>query len=150
MSMLLIQSPITSHQLFSIGRKFALTLEKKRRPSYKINKYFAVCLRCQILIFTGISNFDLLGAFGRQDWLANFYLILAYNIIFGAAATACLVQKFSASMRQAIYNKIKHAILGDSVENRPHSSSMSDSRYFDQNRALIFTIVDVTMLIADQ
>lgn len=79
----------------------------------------------------GISNFDLLGAFGRQDWLANFYLILSYNIFFGAAATVCLVQKFSASMRQAIYNKIKQAIMGDNCESRPHSISMSDSRYFD-------------------
>lgn len=95
---------------------------------------------CNLTLYfvTGISNFDLLGAFGRQDWLANFYLILAYNIIFGAAATACLVQKFSASMRQAIYSKIKHAILGDTLESRPHSNVMSDSRYFDWRHLLSY------------
>ena len=80
------------------------------------------------LLFTGISNFDLLGAFGRQTWLANFNLILLYNVVFGFAATTCLVNKFSASMRQAIYKKMVQAFTGEAYAPSP---AMSDSRYFD-------------------
>lgn len=87
---------------------------------------------CRLLysvhFIVGISNFDLLGEFGRQKWLANFYLILVYNAAFGFAATVCLVNKFSASMRQAVYKKVVQAFTG---EPRSHSNSMSDSRYFD-------------------
>ncbi|XP_067935021.1 protein LMBR1L-like [Watersipora subatra] len=85
----------------------------------------ALPVLCRIL---GISNFDLLGEFGRQKWLANFHLILVYNVIFSFAATACLVNKFSASMRQAIYKKVVQAFKGDP---RTSSPPMSDSRYFD-------------------
>jgi len=76
----------------------------------------------------GISNFDLHGNFGRQSWLAYFYLILAYNALFEFMATACLVKKFSAPMRQAMYSKVIQAFIGEPNSQTP---AMSDSRYFD-------------------
>jgi len=41
----------------------------------------------------GISNFDLLGNYGRIEWLGNFYLVLLYNLVFAVAATFCLAKK---------------------------------------------------------
>ena len=41
----------------------------------------------------GISNFDLLGNYGRIEWLGNFYLVLLYNLVFAVAATLCLAKK---------------------------------------------------------
>ncbi|XP_075301720.1 protein LMBR1L isoform X2 [Opisthocomus hoazin] len=43
----------------------------------------------------GITRFDLLGDFGRFDWLGNFYLVLLYNLAFAGLATLCLVTRVS-------------------------------------------------------
>ncbi|XP_048479208.1 protein Lilipod isoform X2 [Plutella xylostella] len=55
----------------------------------------------------GITNFDLLGEFGRIEWLGNFRLVLLYNAIFAATVTLCLVSKFTASVRRELYNRFK-------------------------------------------
>lgn len=43
----------------------------------------------------GITRFDLLGDFGRFDWLGNFYLIFLYNMGFAGLTTLCLVKRVS-------------------------------------------------------
>ncbi|XP_030052677.1 protein LMBR1L [Microcaecilia unicolor] len=43
----------------------------------------------------GITRFDLLGDFGRFNWLGNFYLIFVYNMLFAGLTTLCLVRKFT-------------------------------------------------------
>uniref|UniRef100_A0A0L8FP41 Limb region 1 protein homolog n=1 Tax=Octopus bimaculoides TaxID=37653 RepID=A0A0L8FP41_OCTBM len=55
----------------------------------------------------GITNFDLLGNFGSMEWLGNFYIILTYNIVFAVATALCLVNKFTATIRQEIYVRLK-------------------------------------------
>ncbi|CAH2243074.1 jg2180 [Pararge aegeria aegeria] len=55
----------------------------------------------------GITNFDLLGEFGRIEWLGNFKLVLLYNAIFAATVTFCLVSEFTASVRRELYNRFK-------------------------------------------
>ena len=55
----------------------------------------------------GITNFDLLGEYGRLDSLHNFYMVLAYNAIFGVATASCLVNKFTASVRNYIVNNVR-------------------------------------------
>lgn len=50
----------------------------------------------------GITNFDLLGDFGQIEWLGNFMIVLLYNVIFGTAATLCLVNKFTATVRREL------------------------------------------------
>nr|XP_049694919.1 protein Lilipod isoform X1 [Helicoverpa armigera] len=55
----------------------------------------------------GITNFDLLGEFGRIEWLGNFKLVLLYNAIFAGTVTLCLVSKFTASVRRELYNRYK-------------------------------------------
>ncbi|KAI5631494.1 LMBR1-like membrane protein domain-containing protein [Phthorimaea operculella] len=55
----------------------------------------------------GITNFDLLGEFGRIEWLGNLKLVLLYNAIFAATVTLCLASKFTASVRRELYNRFK-------------------------------------------
>ncbi|XP_041097815.1 limb region 1 homolog-like protein isoform X1 [Polyodon spathula] len=43
----------------------------------------------------GITRFDLLGDFGRFNWLGNFYIVFLYNMLFAGLATMCLVKKFT-------------------------------------------------------
>lgn len=50
----------------------------------------------------GITNFDLLGDFGEIEWLGNFIVVFLYNVIFGTAATLCLVNKFTATVRREL------------------------------------------------
>ncbi|XP_043362383.1 protein LMBR1L isoform X2 [Dermochelys coriacea] len=47
----------------------------------------------------GITRFDLLGDFGRFNWLGNFYIVFLYNMLFAALTTLCLVKKFTWAMR---------------------------------------------------
>ncbi|MGH0149613.1 UNVERIFIED_CONTAM: hypothetical protein FKN15_061567 [Acipenser sinensis] len=43
----------------------------------------------------GITRFDLLGDFGRFNWLGNFYIVFLYNMLFAGLTTMCLVNKFT-------------------------------------------------------
>ena len=60
----------------------------------------------------GLTNFDLLGDFGRIEWLGSFKLVLFYNIIFASAAIGCLVTKFTATVRKEIYARLRSSLLG--------------------------------------
>lgn len=59
-----------------------------------------------------MTNFDLLGDFGRIEWLGNFKLVLLYNLIFATAAIGCLVTKFTATVRKEIYTRLRSSLLG--------------------------------------
>uniref|UniRef100_A0A8C7RI66 Limb development membrane protein 1-like n=1 Tax=Oncorhynchus mykiss TaxID=8022 RepID=A0A8C7RI66_ONCMY len=39
----------------------------------------------------GITRFDLLGDFGRYNWLGNFHIVFLYNILFAGLTSACLI-----------------------------------------------------------
>lgn len=60
----------------------------------------------------GMTNFDLLGDFGRIEWLGNFKLVLFYNLIFATAAISCLVTKFTATVRKEIYVRLRSSLIG--------------------------------------
>lgn len=59
-----------------------------------------------------MTNFDLLGDFGRIEWLGNFKLVLFYNLIFATAAISCLVTKFTATVRKEIYARLRSSLIG--------------------------------------
>lgn len=54
------------------------------------------------IFISGITNFDLLGDFGAIEWLGNFQIVLLYNLIFGTTTALCLVNKFTAAVRQEL------------------------------------------------
>ncbi|KAM7313057.1 protein LMBR1L isoform X1 [Ixodes scapularis] len=54
----------------------------------------------------GITNFDLLGDFGRIEWLASFPLVLAYNVVFAVAAATSLATKMTAAMRRELLGRL--------------------------------------------
>lgn len=63
-------------------------------------------LNCLSVFFSGITNFDLLGDFGSVEWLGNFKIVLLYNILFAAAASLCIVNKFTAKVRRELYARL--------------------------------------------
>ncbi|XP_013774506.2 limb region 1 protein homolog isoform X2 [Limulus polyphemus] len=81
----------------------------------------------------GITNFDLLGEFGRIEWLGNFYIILFYNVVFAGATALCLVTKFTAAMRQELLRRLR--FLGNWTlrrENRSFSVNGGNTRLKDE------------------
>ncbi|MBN3288839.1 LMBR1 protein, partial [Polyodon spathula] len=58
----------------------------------------------------GITRFDLLGDFGRFNWLGNFYIVLSYNILFAVVTTLCLVRKFTSAVREELLKALGKAL----------------------------------------
>ncbi|XP_048413409.1 limb region 1 protein homolog isoform X2 [Stegostoma tigrinum] len=50
----------------------------------------------------GITRFDLLGDFGRFNWLGNFYIVLSYNLLFAVVTSLCLIRKFTSAVREEL------------------------------------------------
>jgi len=60
----------------------------------------------------GITNFDLLGNYGKIRWLGNYFLIFAVNFLFAAAAALCLFNKVTQKAQQEIWRRISHVVSG--------------------------------------
>lgn len=55
----------------------------------------------------GITKFDLIGEFARLDWLDDFRVVILYNFLFEVSTAFCLVSKFTASVRKALYEQVE-------------------------------------------
>lgn len=60
----------------------------------------------------GITRFDLLGDFGRFNWLGNFYIVFLYNMGFAGLTTLCLVKRVS----WAVQAELLRALGEDGVQ----------------------------------
>uniref|UniRef100_A0A8C8D6V8 Limb development membrane protein 1 n=1 Tax=Oncorhynchus tshawytscha TaxID=74940 RepID=A0A8C8D6V8_ONCTS len=58
----------------------------------------------------GITRFDLLGDFGRFNWLGNFYIVLSYNLLFAVVTTLCLVRKFTSAIREELLKALVQSL----------------------------------------
>ncbi|XP_034251934.1 protein Lilipod isoform X2 [Thrips palmi] len=101
----------------SIGL-YTLPLLSRVRPKLKETTLTHVIANCCMLLvlssalpvlsrILGITNFDLLGDFGRIEWLGNFKIVLLYNIAFASAATLCLMNKFTITVRKELYARFR-------------------------------------------
>lgn len=54
----------------------------------------------------GITNFDLLGDFGKVEWLGNFIIVLLYNFVFIVTTGLCIINKFTATVRQELIARL--------------------------------------------
>lgn len=71
---------------------------------------------------TGITRFDLLGDFGRFNWLGNFYIVLSYNLLFAIVTTLCLVRKFTSAVREELLKAIGNTAVNLVCTSFPSSS----------------------------
>jgi len=55
----------------------------------------------------GITKFDLMGEYGKLNWLGNFHVVLFYNLVFGASTSLCLVRKFTSTVRRALVEQMR-------------------------------------------
>ncbi|XP_042864471.1 protein Lilipod-like [Penaeus japonicus] len=97
---------------------YSLPLIAKIRPRPQDTPMVHIIANCVVVLILssalpllartlGITNFDLLGDFGKISWLGNFWIVLGYNILFATATAWCLVKKFTATIRHEIYMRFK-------------------------------------------
>ncbi|MGH0146507.1 UNVERIFIED_CONTAM: hypothetical protein FKN15_034019 [Acipenser sinensis] len=60
----------------------------------------------------GITRFDLLGDFGRFNWLGNFYIVFLYNMLFAGLTTMCLVNKFTWAVQAELIRAFGERVGG--------------------------------------
>ena len=56
-------------------------------------KYYSSPDTTMYFTTSGITNFDLLGNYGKIRWLGNYFLVFAVNFLFGGAAALCLFDR---------------------------------------------------------
>uniref|UniRef100_A0A8C1VMG6 Limb development membrane protein 1-like n=1 Tax=Cyprinus carpio TaxID=7962 RepID=A0A8C1VMG6_CYPCA len=50
----------------------------------------------------GITRFDLLGDFGRYNWLGSFHLVFLYNMLFAGLTSACLINTVTWALQREL------------------------------------------------
>lgn len=101
---------------------YTLPFLSRVRPRAKMTSLTHIIANCGLVLILssalpllsrilGITNFDLLGDFGRIEWLGNFKIVLLYNVVFAATATLCLANKFTATVRRELYARLKSFLL---------------------------------------
>lgn len=50
----------------------------------------------------GITRFDLLGDFGRYNWLGNFYIVFMYNMMFAGLTSASLIKTVTWAVQREL------------------------------------------------
>ncbi|KAI8513574.1 Limb region 1 -like protein [Branchiostoma belcheri] len=97
---------------------YSVPLFSRIRPTKASTPMTMVIANCLVLLTMssalpvlsrtiGITHFDLLGYFGRFNWLGNFYIVLLYNVVFAVGTGLCLVKKFSVSVRRELYARLR-------------------------------------------
>uniref|UniRef100_A0A673GMT9 Limb region 1 protein homolog n=1 Tax=Sinocyclocheilus rhinocerous TaxID=307959 RepID=A0A673GMT9_9TELE len=92
---------------YSAFRSLAPSLLTPRKDDTTMTTIIGCCVSILVLSSAlpvmsrtlGITRFDLLGDFGRFNWLGNFYIVLSYNLLFAVVTTLCLVRKFTSAVR---------------------------------------------------
>ncbi|RWS23249.1 limb region 1 protein-like protein, partial [Leptotrombidium deliense] len=105
----------------SVVGLYTLPVLNRLRPKLRDTSFTQIVGNCALLLVlssalpllartVGITNFDLLGDFGRIEWLGNFYVVLFYNLVFLVTTALSLTNKFTASVRRELYKRLKALI----------------------------------------
>ncbi|XP_071443532.1 protein Lilipod [Hetaerina americana] len=97
---------------------YTLPMVSRVQPTYGATPLPHLILNCAITLvlssalpllarILGITNFDLLGDFGKIEWLGNFKIVLMYNLVFASSTTICLMNKFTSTVRRELCVRLK-------------------------------------------
>lgn len=59
----------------------------------------------------GITRFDLLGDFGRYNWLGNFYIVFLYNMLFAGLTSASLIKTVTWAVQRELIRAFGKSLL---------------------------------------
>ena len=100
----------------SIVGLYSLPFISRLKPRIGDTSFTCIIGNCVLLLvlssalpvlsrIVGITNFDLLGDFGRIEWLANFNIVLVYNIFFASSTAFSLTNKFTEPVRHELLRR---------------------------------------------
>lgn len=96
---------------------YTLPVLSRVRPRVGQTPFTHIVANCALLLvlssalpllsrILGITNFDLLGDFGKIRWLGNFKIVLLYNLVFAGAVALVLTNKFTATVRRDLWSRL--------------------------------------------
>lgn len=130
----------------SIVGLYSLPVVCRLRPMMGDTSFTSIIGNCVLLLvlssalpvlsrIVGITNFDLLGDFGRIEWLGSFNIVLVYNVFFASSTAFSLVNKFTEPVRRELIKRFKGLFAeGFFASQRNHSvSNASDTSPLSKN-----------------
>ncbi|KAI6242887.1 hypothetical protein M3Y99_00197900 [Aphelenchoides fujianensis] len=120
---------------------YSLPLLQRMRPKKDATSLTCVIANCATILLLssalpvlartlGITSFDLLGAYGRLKWISNFSLICSYNVLFAAAATVSLLNKFTSPIRVELRKRWGLPTYSDGTpDNKSTFTANNDNNY---------------------
>ncbi len=102
----------------SVVGLYKIPIIGRLRPKIRDTLFTQVIGNCAVMLVlssalpllsrtVGITNFDLLGNFGRIEWLGNFYVVLFYNCVFAITAALCLTTKIVTAVSRELFKRFK-------------------------------------------
>lgn len=96
---------------------YSVPVLKRIRPVQRMTSMSCVIANCGVILLLssalpvlsrilGITSFDLLSSYANITWISNFSLVWSYNILFAAASTFSLLNKFTAPVRVELRKRI--------------------------------------------
>ena len=106
----------------------------------------------------GMTNFDLLGDFGRIEWLGNFYVVLLYNLVFLISTTLCLMGKrelvLTINLFKAIIGNPHHRAAKsngrEKIISANSSNTISDQKQIDHEKQNSDDLIVNSELVSEQ
>ena len=110
----------------SVVGLYSLPLICRLRPVFGDTSFTQIIGNCVLLLvlssalpvlsrIVGITNFDLLGDFGRIEWLGSFNIVLIYNLFFASSTAFSLVNKFTEPVRRELLKRFKGLFAHDGI-----------------------------------
>jgi len=107
----------------SIVGLYSIPLLKNLLPKKRDTSMTHLILNCALYVtlssalpllvkVLGITNFDLLGNFGRIRWLGNYFIIFAINFLFAGAAALCLFKKVTHRAQMEMWRRLSNFLGG--------------------------------------
>lgn len=98
---------------------YSLPFLQRIKPRKHNTSFTTVIINCALLLILssalpvlartiGITNFDLLGDFGKIEWLGSWLVVLFYNIAFVSFSTFTLARKFTILMHKELFNRLSN------------------------------------------
>jgi hypothetical protein len=128
----------------SIVGLYSLPLISRLRPVMRDTPFTSIIGNCVLLLvlssalpvlsrIVGITNFDLLGDFGRIEWLGSFNIVLVYNMFFASSTAFSLTNKFTEPVRRELIKRFRGLFAEGFFASQRHHSNASDTIPYTKN-----------------
>ena len=113
---------------------YSLPFLQRIKPQIHNTSFTVVIINCALLLILssalpvlartiGITNFDLLGDFGKIEWLGSWFVVLFYNLAFVSFSTFTLARKFTILMHKELFIRLSNLWITNHSSTTPPNPS---------------------------